>query len=257
MDHRSGTDGAQPCPWDEEAVALALHALAPDEEAAVRDHVLGCRACSEAVRETEVVAAAVGGAVEQVDPPVRLRTSLMAAAAETPQVGAVQPHPRFARPRPARTRSLVAAAAAAALIAIGGLGGYAAQVHRERDALAAQAQALAVIVTQLDTPGSAHAVLSTGSGQPVAAVLVTADAGTVVTTGLGANDTSATTYVLWGLGTGDPRPLTAFDVAGTGPGIHEIGATGAPYTSYAVSLEPGREMPAVPTEVVASGPVQT
>jgi Anti-sigma-K factor rskA len=268
MDDRSGVDGATPCPLGEEAVAFALHALDPDEEAAMRSHVERCRACSEAVRETEVVAAAVGGAVEQVDPPPRLRANLLATAADTPQADAPvrpEPHPRFARARPAerrrenrtRFRVMLAAAAAAVLIAVGGLGAYAAQVQRERDALAAQAQALAGIVTQLDAPGSSHAILSTGSGQPVAAVLVTADGSTVVTAGLDANDTGATTYVLWGLGTGDPRPLTAFDVADPGPGIHEVGAGGgSPFTSYAVSLEPGRTMPAVPTTVVASGPVQ-
>lgn len=260
MDDRSGLDGATPCPLGEEAVAFALHTLEPDEEAAMRSHVERCRACAETVRETELVGAALGGSVEQVEPPARLRTSLMAAAAETPQVGAPprpEPHPRFARPRPARTRILVAAAAAAALIAIGGLGGYAAHVQRERDALAAQAQALAGIVTQLDSPGSSHAILNTPSGQPVAAVVVTPADSTVVTAGLDANDTSATTYVLWGLGAGDPLPLTAFDVAGPGPGVHDIGTgPGSPFTSYAVSLEPGRTMPAVPTTVVASGPVQ-
>lgn len=251
-------DGATPCPLGEEAVAFALHALDPAEEAAMRSHVQRCRACSDTVRETEVVAAAVGGAVEQVDPPARLRSNLLAAAAETPQERSPaepQPHPRFARPRPARTRVLIAAAAAA-VIAIGGLGAYTVQVQRERDALAAQAQALAGIVTQLDAPGSSHAILSTESGQPVAAVLVTGDHGTVVTAGLDPNDTGSTTYVMWGLGVGDPRPLAAFDVA-AGPWIHEMSAgDGAPFTSYAVSLEPGRTMPAVPTTVVASGPVQ-
>lgn len=259
MDDRSGFDGATPCPLGEEAVAFALHALEPDEEAAMRSHVERCRTCSETVRETELVAAAVGGAVDQVDPPARLRSNLLATAAETPQAGSPaepEPHPRFARPRPARTRVLIAAAAAA-VIAIGGLGAYTVQVQRERDALATQARALAGIVTQLDAPGSSHAILSTGSGQPVAAVLVTGDRGTVVTTGLDPNDTGSSTYVMWGLGVGDPRPLAAFDVAAPGPGIHEMGAGDAPpFTSYAVSLEPGRTMPAVPTTVVASGPVQ-
>jgi hypothetical protein len=259
MDDRSRFDGATPCPLGEEAVAFALHALEPDEEAAMRSHIERCRSCSETVRETELVAAAVGGAVEQVDPPPRLRANLLATAAETPQTGPPpQPHPRFAeRRRTARARVLMAAAAAAVVFAVGGLGAYTVQVQRQRDALAAQAQALAGIVTQLDTPGSTHATLSTDTGQPVAAVLVTAAGRTVVTAGLDPNDTSHTTYVVWGLGAGDPRPLAAFDVTAPGPGIHEIGAgNGSPFAAYAVSLEPGRTMPAVPTTVVASGPVQ-
>jgi anti-sigma-K factor RskA len=262
MDDRSRSDGATPCPLGEEAVAFALHALEPDEEAAMRSHIERCRSCSETVRETELVAAAVGGAVEQVDPPARLRTNLMAVAADTPQGDPpVEPHPRIAERRRrlnlTRARVLVAAAAAVVVIGVGGLGVYTAQVQRQRDALAAQAQALAGVVTQLDAPGSTHATLSTDSGQPVAAVLVTTDGRTVVTAGLDPNDTSANTYVVWGLGDGDPRPLAAFDVTAPGPGIHEIGAgDDAPFAAYAVSLEPGRTMPAVPTDVVASGPVQ-
>jgi Anti-sigma-K factor rskA len=259
MDDRSRFDGTTPCPLGEEAVAFALHALAPDEEAAMRSHIERCRSCAETVREAELVAAAVGGAVEQVDPPPRLRANLMAAAAETPQAGPLpEPHPRFVeRRRTARARVLVAAAAAAVLIAVGGLGAYTVQVQRQRDALAAQAQALAGIVTQLDAPGSSHATLSTDAGQPVAAVLVTAAGRTVVTAGLDPNDTSATTYVVWGVGDGGPRPLAAFDVTAPGPSIHEIGeGDDQPFGAYAVSLEPGRTMPAVPTTVVARGSVQ-
>jgi hypothetical protein len=261
MDDRTRFDGATPCPLGEEAVAYALHALEPEEEAAMRSHIERCHSCSDTVRETELVAAAVGGAVEQVDPPTRLRAGLLAMAAETPQAGAPpepQEHPRFAARRLnlTRARVLVAAAAAAVVIGVGGLGVYTAQVQQQRDALAEQAQALAGIVTQLDTPGATHATLSTDSGQPVAAVLVTAEGRTVVTAGLDPNDTGATTYVVWGLGDGDPRPLAAFDVT-AGPGIHEIGAADdAPFAAYAVSLEPGRTMPTVPTTVVASGPVQ-
>jgi hypothetical protein len=93
----------------------------------------------------------------------------------------------------------------------------------------------------------------------VAAVIVTAAGRAVVTAGLSPNDTSDTTYVVWGLGAGDPRPLAAFDVTAPSPNVHEIGRTGGdpPFAAYAVSLEPGRTMPATPTIVVASGPVET
>jgi hypothetical protein len=92
----------------------------------------------------------------------------------------------------------------------------------------------------------------------VAAVLVTPAGRTVVTAGLDPNDISDSTYVVWGLGAGDPRPLAPFDVTTPGAGIHEIGDAGAdrPFAAYAVSLEPGHTMPATPTTVVASGPVQ-
>jgi hypothetical protein len=271
VNDRTRLDGPSPCPLGEEAVAFAIHALEPDEELAMRAHIERCGSCFETVRETELVAAAMAGSVEQVDPPRRLRTNILAMAAETPQArpapgsgsaDPVQPHPRFAarrRPNLTRARVLLAVAAAAAVVGVGGLGAYTVQVQQERDALAAQAQALAGIVTRLDAPGSAHATLSTDSGQPVAAVLVTTAGRTVVTAGLSPNDTGDTTYVVWGIGEGDPRPLAAFDVTAAGPGVHELGGAGGepPFAAYAVSLEPGRTMPAAPTIVVASGPVQT
>jgi hypothetical protein len=265
MNDRSRLTGPTPCPLGEEAVAFALHALEPADEAAMRAHIERCHSCSETVRETELVGAALAMSVEQVDPPPRLRAGILAAAAQTGRgpdnEGPVQPHPRFAARRTSVTRArvLVSAAAAAALIAVGGLGVYTVQLQQQRDALAAQAQALAGVVTQLDAPGSAHATLSTDEGRPVAAVLVTASDRTVVTAGLSPNDTSDTTYVLWGLGVGEPRPLAAFDVTAPSPGVHDIGRAGddLPFAAYAVSLEPGRTMPAAPTTVVASGPVQT
>ena len=265
MNDRTRLAGPTPCPLGEEAVAFAMHALEPADEAAMRAHIERCHSCSETVRETELVGAALASAVEQVDPPPRLRAGILAAAAQTGRgpdnEGPVQPHPRFAARRASVTRArvLVAAAAAAALIAVGGLGVYTVQLQQQRDALAAQAQALAGVVTQLDAPGSAHATLSTDTGQPVAAVLVTASDRTVVTAGLSPNDTSDTTYVLWGLGVGQPRPLATFDVTAPSPGVHDIGRAGddLPFAAYAVSLEPGRTMPAAPSTVVASGPVQT
>jgi Anti-sigma-K factor rskA len=258
-----------PCPLGEEAVAFAMHALEPAEEVAMRAHIERCRACRETVQETQLVTAALGRSVEQIDPPPRLRAGILAAAVETPQADPppgsgsddpVQPHPRFAARRASVTRArvLAGAAAAGAVIAVAGLGTYTVQVQQQRDALAAQAQQLAAIVTQLDAPGSAHATLSTDAGQPVAAVLVTTAGRTVVTAGLSPNDTSDTTYVVWGIGDGGPRPLGVFDVTPSSPGVHEIGSAGGdpPFAAYAVSLEPGRTMPATPTKVVASGPVQ-
>lgn len=266
MNDRNRFDGATPCPLGDEAVAFALHALEPGEEPAVRAHLDRCRSCSETVRETELVAAAMGRSVEQVDPPSRLRANLLAAAAETPQaappVQPQAPHPRSTTRRRlnlTRARVLVAAAAAAVLIAVAGLGAYTVQLQQQRDALAAQAQALAGVVTQLDAPGTTHATLSTDAGRPVAAVLVTAAGRAIVATGLDPNDARDSTYVVWGIGAGDPRALASFDVATAGPAVHDLGGDvggDPPFAAYAVSLEPGRTMPAVATTVVASGPVR-
>ncbi|OLT21576.1 hypothetical protein BJF78_08140 [Pseudonocardia sp. CNS-139] len=79
---------------------------------------------------------------------------------------------------------------------------------------------------------------------------------TVLTHGLDPNDAAATVYVMWGLGAGAPQPLGVFDVTAPGPSVHEMPGGDQPFTAYAVSLEPGRSMPASPTDVVASGPVR-
>ncbi|OLT13860.1 hypothetical protein BJF78_21175 [Pseudonocardia sp. CNS-139] len=263
MSNRNGTSA--PCPLGDQAVAFALHALEPGEEEAMRIHAEGCRSCRATVRETELVMSALAGTAEQVDPPPRLRANLMAAAARTPQEvprppapapapTPVEQHPRFA----ARNRRRVAlvAVAAAVVVGIGGLTAYTVQVQQQRDALAAQAQALAAAVTQLGAPGSALATLRTPAGDPVAAMLVTPESRTVVTAGLAPNDRAASVYVLWGTGDGDPRPLGTFDVTAPEPAAHAVADTDAgPFAGYAVSLEPGRTMPATPTDVVASGPV--
>ena len=96
------------CTRTEQAVGWALHALEPDEEIAVERHVPTCPDCSAAVRDAQVVMAQLATAVEQVDPPARLRASILDAAAATPQVRpqvAAQPppspgprQPRTARP---------------------------------------------------------------------------------------------------------------------------------------------------------------
>jgi hypothetical protein len=81
----SGEEGT--CGRIEDAVAFALHALEPDEEVALREHLAGCASCRATVADTELAAAALAGAVEQVDPPARLRGNILAQAARTPQTG--------------------------------------------------------------------------------------------------------------------------------------------------------------------------
>jgi hypothetical protein len=81
----SGVDDT--CGRSEDAVAFALHALEPDEEAALREHLAGCSSCRATVADAELTAAALAAAVEQVDPPAGLRGNILAQAARTPQTG--------------------------------------------------------------------------------------------------------------------------------------------------------------------------
>jgi anti-sigma-K factor RskA len=270
------------CPVNEQAAAWALHALEPDEEAAVLRHLPTCPSCRAVVADAEDVLARMGAAVEQVEPPPSLRSSLMAEVAETPQYGRPTPpqqrpatetarhrststsRPTDSRPsraagRPRRGRRLVAAAVAlVGVLAIGGLAVRTVQLQEQRDTEIAQAQTLNDLVAQLGRPGSHYALLAPENGSTVAAVVVADGQRQVFSLDLPANSVDRDTYVLWGLpNSGNPEPLGTFDVAGTGPDAHTVGAAAAGdnFGKYAISIEPGRTAPAVPTTVVAVGAV--
>ncbi|WP_232665557.1 anti-sigma factor [Pseudonocardia sp. TRM90224] len=272
------------CDMEGQAVAYGLHALEPDEEAAFEQHLPGCAACQEMVAETERIAGDIGAAVPQLDPPERLRDSIVELAERTPQIRQTPPVPPTPRPpareeqppaarrppqrqderRPAtrgpRRRRIVAVAlAAAAVLAFGGLGAYTAVVQQQRDAQAAQVQAMAEAIVGLVSTPTTHATLhSSQGGHAVAAVIAAQSGPIVVGPGLQPNG-GDTTYVLWGIA-GDPagaapEPLGAFDVTREQPMQALHSEHPLHYTAYAISLEPGRVPPTTPTELVAQGPV--
>jgi anti-sigma-K factor RskA len=295
------------CTRTEQAVGWALHALEPDEEIIVERHVPTCPDCSAAVRDTQDVMTQLATAVEQVDPPARLRASILDAAAATPQVrpqvvaqppspGPRQPRtarptgaagptgpagpapggrgpapggPRPTGPQPAgRSRRLspgrlvTAAVAAVAIVAAGGLGirtvqlqQQTVQLQQQLDTASSQVTSTTALVQSLARPGNSHALLAKPDGTAVAAVVLAGNQRTVYTIGLAANSADQT-YVLWGLkdAAAAPEPLGVFDVDQSAATPQTVGSSGAqPFGAYAISLEPGRTPPAVPTDVVASG----
>jgi hypothetical protein len=276
------TEPRPTCTRTEEAVGWALHALEPDEEMAVELHVPTCPDCRAAVSDTEAVMARLATAVEQVDPPARLRASILEAAAATPQVPAPRREPTSApNPRRATTappsgsdpagpsrgggrrlspRRLVAASVAVvAVVAIGGLGARTLQLQQQLESANAQTASTTGLVQQLARPGVAHALLAEPNGTAVAAVVLNGGQRDVYTIALASNADDHT-YVLWGLKdmSSAPQPLGAFDVAPRDPGLRTVGSPGQDsFAAYAISLEPGRTPPAVPTDVVASGVMQT
>jgi Anti-sigma-K factor rskA len=276
------------CPRNEEAIGWALHSLEPDEEMAVAMHLPQCDSCRTVAGEAGEVLSYLGAAVEQLDPPPSLRDRLMAAVADTPQQPAGEPQPTSqaaaaaepaatrreaergsTRPpdtRPGRSsrwsrrgRRLVAGAlAVVAALTIGVLGVRNAQLTAERDAQVAQAQRLENLLDEFDRPGVQHALLAREDGSTIAAVVVSDGQPQVFPIGIPANSVDRDTYVLWGIAEGaNPAPLGTFDVTGNDQGLLAVGWVpgDARYAAYAISLEPGRTAPAVPTAVVASGPV--
>jgi DNA-directed RNA polymerase specialized sigma24 family protein len=271
--------GGPGCRRTEGAAAWALHALEPDEELQYREHLTACAACQEAVRDAEEALAALGASTEQVDPPPALRESLLIRAAGIRQLLPPDPaddaDPRplapplrmpAARPRIRRSnrsarpagRLVVVAVVLVAAVTVGSLAAGNAQLRQQRDAEAARARDVTELLDELTRPGARHAVLSSGNGDLVAAVVVAGEHHEVFPVGMAPNAAGATTYVLWGIAD-HPRPLGTFDVGGPAarPRTVSAGGGGAAFTAYAISLEPGRAAPAAPSLVLAQGPVET
>lgn len=161
-----------------------------------------------------------------------------------------------------RGRILVAALAAVGVLVGGGaLVSYAQQMRSERDQSMAQAHDIFDAVARFDRPGARHAFLAppTPNAQPVAAVMVDGPERMVISMGLHPNSIDDQTYVLWGIdGHGAPRAVGTFDVRpAPGSPISVGSAPGGSFARYAISLERGREAPAAPSTVVATGQVET
>ncbi len=83
-----------------------------------------------------------------------------------------------------------------------------------------------------------------------------ADRVDVVNHGLAVNDREAETYVVWGIDGTTPEAIGTFDVLGSQMTLQTVGSgsTGLDeYSGYGISIEPGRQAPSAPTEIVAMG----
>jgi anti-sigma-K factor RskA len=269
--------------FDELAVGWALHALEPEDEAVFAAHLPGCARCAETVTDTREAMAAMATDLPSAEPSEELRHRLRAAVADTEQVHRpVTPVPSRAadpaggRPdgagdvgpvrrlgtgpeQPAWRRFLPAALVAAAFATIVGLGLWSVFLTSERNDAVATAAEQAAIVDALLQPGQAAiAPVADAEGRTVATVVARDDRMQVVADGLSTNDTSSSIYVVWGMREGVPSPIGTFDVVNDRMDLRPVGSdqTGLDdYSEYRISIEPGRQAPSLPTEVVASGEV--
>ncbi len=135
-----------------------------------------------------------------------------------------------------------------------------------RFAAAASVILLAVIAAGVWSLGSAKtgdprfvALQSTSSATTqVATVEVLGDKAWTISAGLPANDVSNSQYVLWILPVnGRPVPVGSFDVSAghTVSNVGKVPQSLSSVKSFAVSKEPGRNLPTTPTVVVASGAI--
>jgi anti-sigma factor RsiW len=251
------------CPHRELAVGWALHTLEPAEESLVAAHMPECPTCTRTAAETEQVGATLGLSIQEAIPSAALEQRILSvtgAKGAAPVTPSTSPARHLTTPLRLRTRELAVAAAAilaAAAVVLGvrvvQLNGQLSQEHRQVTAMSEAIQSAA-------NPAAVRVPLVTKSGSAVVGmVLASPGRVVVVSTHLPSNRVADQTYVLWGLTSGAPIPLTAFDVASQAPQLHAVPtATGTgKFTGYAVSLEPGRHAPVAPTDVVASGLVRS
>ena len=246
------------CGQDELAVGLALHALEPAEENTARAHLADCPLCQETVRSTEEIAALMGSSVDQHEPPAALRDRLMDAVARTPQISgaSVPPAPILldTRRRRRTPRMLLAAAAAVVLVLGVATTVLGVQVGRLNSQQQAQSLAQAKVQSILADPSLRRAVLDDTAGKPAAVLLSGRNGTAVLPIGLRPNDADQT-YALWGLKSGIPVPLAPFDVTSAGSVVEvpDVPADITGLAQFAISREPGRTMPAKPSDVLATG----
>jgi hypothetical protein len=278
--------------WDELAVGWALHALEPEDETLFAHHLSGCARCVRTVAETSEVMAAMAGDLPQAEPSEGLRERLRSAVEETrqlpsaerrtaPPVGPAVPpaaQPEAAQPaagggggnlraplplravdrRPAWRRVLPTALVAAAVAAVLSVGAWNVAVIDDRDAAQATAAEQARMLEGLLAPGRATIAPVSHDGHAVATVVAREDRVQVVATDLPVNDRHDSTYVVWGMLDGLPKPLGTFDVVTPQMDLRTVGSseTGLDdYPEYAISIETGRQAPSFPTEVVGKGQV--
>ena len=129
-------------------------------------------------------------------------------------------------------------------------------VSSDRDAARATAAEQSAMLHDLLAPGRVAVAPVTQDGETVATVVARADRAQVVASGLAVNDSHDQVYVLWGMRDDLPQPLGTFDVVTPQTDLRTVGssATGLDdYSVYAISIEPGREAPAEPSDIVANG----
>ncbi|WP_448613052.1 anti-sigma factor domain-containing protein [Modestobacter sp. URMC 112] len=167
---------------------------------------------------------------------------------------------RLPDPRPVWRRVLPHALVAAAVAAVLALGAWNVVLSGDRAAVQAVADEQAELLDALLEPGRATIAPLTDDGDALATVVARDGQVQVVTSGLPVNDSSSNTYVVWGVREQDspPVPLGTFDVVTRQMDLRTVGSTATgldEFSAYAVSIEPGREAPATPSEIVANGQV--
>jgi hypothetical protein len=263
--------------YDELAVGWALHALEPEDESQFLAHLSGCDRCAMTVAETREVMAAMATDLPQAAPSEGLLQRIRAAAEETEQLPGPRdeapaatpvPSPRLvpgprsmAGTRPGWRRLVPVGLVAAATAAIVGLGLWNVVLSSDRQKLQETVAEQNAMMHGLLSPGRATiAPLKAPDGKSVATVVARRGEVDLIMQGLAVNDPRSNTYVLWSMDGGNAESLATFDVTTSQLAMKTVGSGSTGFDQhdiYGISLEPGRKAPSLPTEVVATGQVNS
>ena len=267
--------------FEELAVGHALTALEPEDEQAFLAHLHGCARCEQDLAEHRATLAHLAYAPEPAEPPASLLegiragvlasgrgASFPAAVDDTEAVPApaAMPDPtllevarrRREAGRLRRVGTWSSIAAAAALVV--GLGTWNASLQSDRQQQDAWGSRISAAISQLGEPGVDPVALSGNDGQVVAVALLHGDQVALLVDGLAPNDSTTSTYVLWGQSRfGDVRAVAAFDVTGEQLDVRqglELKAGVSDVTTFKITREQGRTIPPIARgELLASGEV--
>jgi RES domain-containing protein len=253
------------CPHRELVVGWVLHSLEPAEESLVAAHLPDCPVCRSVAAETEEIGAMLGLSVPELVPNAGLEQRILSVTGPrwTAPVASLESSAPPVRGTPllARHRFGELAAAAAVILVAGAvaLGVRVVQLNDQLNEAQRQVKVSSEAIRSAADPAAVRVPLIATDGQPVGMVLASRSQVVVVPTRLPSNQVADQTYVLWGLAGNTPIALAAFDVSGDAPALHVIPSATqmGTFTGYAISLEPGRRAPKVPTDIVATGKVSS
>lgn len=257
----------------EDAAGFVLGALDPAAERAVRTHLAECPEAHPAFEELGGVVPALLESVTLEEPPAGLRGRILGAVAA--EAGSARPTPVPAAP-PATVIRLDDAARRrrwaprtapsawllrmAAVMAVVVLGAWNLSLQSRLDDAARYQAAVTAVFDLAARPGSASAVLATGSGTGASGFAALAGDGSVAIAVHGLAPTAGpAVYEAWVIiGDGAPVPIGGFAVGADGVGRLTTSAAGAGAgTIVALTLEPaaGATTPTLP--IIVSGAAET
>jgi hypothetical protein len=253
--------------WDQLVVGYALHALEPQEEISVENHVAGCDRCARATVQMQETTTKLAYAVEPMTPPPALRDAVLASfpveAGSPAQIPVPAGEPIWSPGERAGAPTSLAAArlrrglralphgwalAAAGIVLIIAVGVSVGTMVRNRDANRRLDRTTAAL-SCVQSDGCRAVPLTTGALDPAdrGSALMRGDAVTLVVRGL-PNTGQDSVYVLWQKQrSGEVLAVGAFDVhqavtVSTTMHLRDPGSV----VLLAVTREPGHTPPPSP-----------